>query len=502
MSDAQPAGNPGRDAVSRGRRLFDGAYRQADAFLDHGQSRAFRFLWLFLPEPSVAKELRFQAVLVSRFLSDAGQQALAYGALIAVVRGGGTAFDAALIGAAALLPPALLGLYGGAVADALPKRIALAGIYNLQALLCFAAPSLLGTDLTAMVFLLLAVNALGQISGPSESSVIPFVASPAQLASAVALISFASSLGTAFGTALLAPVLVRAFGVEPVIYTAGVLLLLAATRVFDLSGHGTEPEPEPETPRRLGFLRRRVSVRETLRWLAEQPAVATMIFVTVLAGTAQIVTQTLAPRYVQEVLHVDAADAVYVFAPSAAGLALALLSAPRLIRTRGERTTALLGFCVMTAGLFLLGLVDQLSSIDAVNPLRGLSSLGLDLTQRLRTAALIALPLGFGIALTTASVQTYINRRVPLLQQGRTFALQSVLKNGTAIIPLTCLGAAAGAFGVEAVLLASPLILLALAVALIQLSRHFGGHAPRGRLDVMATYWEEPPLEAPEGQVP
>ena len=45
--------------------------------VDHGQGRAFRFLWFFLPEPSVARDIRFEALLVSRFLSDAGQQALA-----------------------------------------------------------------------------------------------------------------------------------------------------------------------------------------------------------------------------------------------------------------------------------------------------------------------------------------------------------------------------------------------------------------------------------------
>ena len=454
-----------------------------------GQHRAFRLLWFFLPEPSVGRDLRFQAVIVSRFLSDAGQQALAYGALIAVVRDGGTAFDAALVGVAALVPPALLGLYGGVLADALPKRIALAGVYNLQAVLCFAAPGLLGTDLTAMMLLLFAVNTLGQVSGPSESAVLPLVATETQLASAAALVSFASSLGTAFGTALLAPVLVRAFGVTTVIYVAGVLLLLAASRVFDLPGHETEP-PTPQM--RMGFLRRRVSARGTIEWLARQPAVATMVVVVVLAGTAQIVLQTLAPRYVQSVLGADPADAVYVFAPSAVGLALALLATPYLIRTRGERMTALWGFVLVSSALFCLGLVDQLTSIDAVNPLRLLSLLGLDLSERLRAAAVLAFPLGFGLALTTTSVQTYINRRVPLSNQGRTFALQSALKNGTSIIPLVTLGAAAGEFGVEAVLLASPLLLLALAYGLIRLSQHFGGHAPRGSLGVMATFWEEP----------
>ena len=111
--DQSPAAGRAGDLIRRGQGLFGRAYRGADDFLDRGQSRAFRLLWFFLPEPSIVGELRFQALLVSRFLSDAGQQALAYGALIAIVRGGGSAFDAALLGVSALIPPTLLGLYGG-----------------------------------------------------------------------------------------------------------------------------------------------------------------------------------------------------------------------------------------------------------------------------------------------------------------------------------------------------------------------------------------------------
>ncbi len=488
MSDApHPSEPPG--PLDRGRRLVGGAYRRADEALDFGQRHVFRFLWFFLPDTSIARQPRFQQVMASRFLSDSGQQALFYGALIAVVRGGGSTLDAALVGVASLVPPALLGLYGGAVADALPKRLALALAYTLQALLCFLTPALLGTSLAAMIFLLFAVTTLGQVSGPTESSVLPLIATDEQLASAAVLISLANTLGTAFGTALLAPVLVRAFGVEPVMYLAGTLLLLAASRVIDLSTGDKRAEKAPT----LGVLRQNPRVRETIQWLANQPAVATMVVVAVLAGTAQIVLQTLAPRYVQSVLLVDAADAVYVFAPSALGLGIALFVGPRLIRARGERASALLGFVLITAALFFLGLVPQITGvIDPVNPIHLLSLAGLDLAERLRTASILALPLGFGVALTTVSVQTYINRRVPLSHQGRAFALQSSLKHGTAIVPLTTLGAAAAVFGVEPVLIASPFLLLGLAYGLIQLSRHFGGHAPRIGLDVLASFWEEP----------
>ena len=52
-----------------------------------------------------------------------------------------------------------------------------------------------------------------------------------------------------------------------------------------------------------------------------------MILLAVLAGTVNVVLQTLAPRYVEEVLRTDAADTAYVFAPSAAGIVIGLIAA-------------------------------------------------------------------------------------------------------------------------------------------------------------------------------
>jgi len=466
--------------------MLSGAGRRADRFLDRAEARVFRLFWLFLPEPAIARNLRFQHLLASRFLSDAGQQSLAFGALVSVTRSGSSSFEVALVGVAGLLPPAILGLYGGAVADALPKRVALAGVYSLQALLCFLVPIVFGTELVHVLLLLLAVNSLGQVSGPTESAVLPLVASKEELASAASLINLSSAAGTAFGTALLAPVLVRAVGVEPVLYLAGVLLLLAASRVFDLPLRGGPKRAK------VSYSLPHVSVRAAMQWLAAHPAVATMIVVAVVSGTANVMLQTLAPRYVQSVLDVDPADAAYVFAPSSIGLVLALVSAPSLMKIRGERLAALGGFLLTAIALFLLGVIGGVSVVvDPINPLRVVGLVGIDLGERLRTAGFIAMPLAFGVSLTATSVQTYINRRVPVAFQGRTFAMQSWLKNGSAIIPLLLAGAAATQFGVEDVLLVSPLILLAVAYTLIFTSIRLAGLAPPSRLQVLESFWEE-----------
>ena len=222
--DAKAAG-AGEARVPRvRRRRLRSRERSVGDFVSGGEQHVFRFLWLFLPEPSIARSRRFQYLLASTFLSDGARDALKYGALVAVTRSSGSTIDASLVGVAALVPPTLLGLYGGAVADALPKRIALAIIYAAQAAMCFIIPEFLGTDLGAVLALIFAINVLGQVSGPDEQSIAPLVASDAQLASATSMLSLASNLGVFFATALLAPILLRIFGVRAVFSISGIML--------------------------------------------------------------------------------------------------------------------------------------------------------------------------------------------------------------------------------------------------------------------------------------
>ncbi len=458
--------------------------RRGNAIGDRGETRVFRLFWVFLSEASIGRTPRFQHLMVSRFFSDAAQESLTYGALVAVVQRGGSAAEVALVGVARLLPPALFGLYGGAVADATLKRVALGLGYALQALLCFVVPAFFGTGLLEVMFLLFAVHTLGQLSGPAESSIVPFVSTEDQFASATSLLHLVSAAGTSFGTALLAPILVSAFGIEPLMYVAGVMLLLASTRVFrvDTTERGKAFKP-----------RHRHSVRLAITWVAGEPAVATMIAAAVVAGTAITVVSMMGPSYVSEVLHQNAANAVYVFAPSAVGLLLAVTLLPAVVTLIGERRGALIGLSLVAASLIALGRIDNTTDfLEPINPVRLFDTFGLAVDDRLGATSLVAITLGFGGALTSGCVQTYINRRVPRGYQSRTFAMQSSLRNGAAIAPLLGLGAAASAFGVERVLVVLPFILVASAVGLLQLSGRFAGPGSQSGGGVLSSFWYEP----------
>lgn len=425
-----------------------------------------------MPPGSLVRTWRFQALVVSRFLTDVAMQMLLYGALIATAREGGGALDAAVLGVASLLPGVALGLYGGALADALPKRVALALAYLGMAVACFAVAWGTATGFWSLVVVLFLVRALHQVSQPSEASAVPMVADAAELASANSVMSLASSVGEVTGKAALAPLLVRTAGVRAVVAVAGVIFLIAATRVFDLvfDHERREPAPRPEDADPKLAVKAR-PVRDALAWLGESRDVLWMLLLAAVASTVGVVLGILGPEYTRTVLDVDPANALYVFMPAALGLVMALAVAPPLIRRFGERAVATAGFFCTCTAIGGFGLVDGLATV--LGPLIAVEPAGLN--DRVLVAGLLSVPLGAGTTLAAAAAQTYVGRYVPPEIHGRAFAILGTLKDGLAVVPLLAFGYAAGQVGIRAVLVSAPIALFALAVAVAWLSARFSG---------------------------
>jgi MFS family permease len=400
---------------------------------------------------------------------------------------GGSVFDSSMLGAVALLPSAILGLHGGAIADSFPRRRTLIAIYILQALLCVFVPLYWGTAFWALAFLIWAINLLGQVSGPSEQAMTPLVARDRQTASANACLSLSSNLGAGITTAIVAPALVILLGLHALFFVAGAMLLAAAFRVSRIT-----PIAHTQTERSTSS----ASVRSALRWLAGQPGVVLVGTFAIVAGVGSVVLQALAAKYVAEVLKLNAAATIYVFAPMFVGLLFALATTPFLIRWIGERRCALIGLVIVSTTLGLFGLVSHGLNpiVEPINPLHVLSVAGLDVGANVRTAALLALPLGAGVALTGISSQTYVNRNVPAELQGRVFAILTTTKNALAMVLLFTLGIIASGVGVSVVLLLSPVFLYALYAALRDLAQYFERRqSPRiGALGAAANMSEPP----------
>ncbi|MEX1022616.1 MAG: MFS transporter [Dehalococcoidia bacterium] len=453
------------------------AFRRLDDAVSRGQDRLFRILWFAVPPGSVARNPDFQALLASRFFADLALQALYYAALIASARASDSALEAAAIGVAFLLPGVILGPWGGAVADAIPKRVALVGAYLTMGFLALIVPTTTGTGFIAMLAVLFLVRILHQVSQPAEAAAAPLVASHAELASANSFLSLASSAGEVSGKALIAPAIVRFWGLGTVTVVAGLMFMFSALRVVKF-----RPTSEAERP----FDRRaltqgrvhRLGIMEAIRWLLDEPGAFWMLLLAAMASTINVVLGTLGPQYVKQVLDVDPTYTFYVFAPASLGVVGGLLLAPLSIRVAGERTVAVAGFTVVAVAMSALGQVDLVAQWFGWVLVLDIPRVPHDVEM----AAAISLLVGAGITLAAAATQTYIGKFVPVAIHGRVFALLGTLKDGLAIPQLLLLGAFASAVGVAAVVTLAPLALLLVAYGVARASTAWHGRRPRSRL--------------------
>jgi MFS family permease len=466
-------------------------WRRFDRFIGRREADVFATLGHFLPDASVARSRRLQHLLFGKVLSDMARDAAKYAAVVAVVVSTTSAFESSLVTVGMLLPAAMVGLYAGEVADSVAKRTAIAAAYGTSGMACFIIPTLFGTSVAPMIGLVFAVTALSQLASPAENSVLPLVASDRQLATATSMLGLASSIGTALGTAILAPFLLRLTNARIVFYAAGVLLLLATSRVLHI--HSKRDVGSPSAT----WIPTRASCGSALTWLGAHRAVATMVGVSVLAGALNIIMAALAPIYVLDVLKSDPTNAVFVMGPSGVAMTLAILLAPWCIGLLGERLTAALGFGLAVVSLMALGLVqsDVGLLLDPINPVRAAGMVGLNLSQELRTATMLGVPLGLGVGLTDNSVKTYISRRVPLGYQGRVFAARNTFESAFAILPLLMLSGLASLIGVGAILILAPLALYLGVLLLLDVSRRCGVDMGDAKTLVTQTFWEEPGKE-------
>jgi hypothetical protein len=452
--------------------------------------RVFRLFFFFLPETSLIRRFRFQLIVISKFLSEIGQEAVFYGALVTVAIDG-DALQASVLGAARVLPGATLGLVGGAVGDALPRRVGLGVGYMVQAAICIGIPLIFGTDFVALVLLVLGVNSLNQFVGPSEKAVIPLVTKKEEITSAASILSLTDGIATGVGTAVMAPFVLVTFGADVLFYVCGGFLIFAAVRIFAL------PIRKSVTVRdalsRLDLTELDLSFTNAFRWLSGWPAVVTIMMVGVVVTVLQTIGKTLGPSYVGDVLGEDPANSVYIFAPAGLGALVALVAAPWLNGRIGERRSAAVGVLIMSLSLLALAFVDVLAPVfGPISPMNIVRIFTLDPSNELMVASFLTIFTGFAVSLSAISVQTYINKRVPMIQQGRVFGLQSVLANAAALIPLLLIGVFADLASIELVLIIAPLIVLVGAYGLLVLATRLAqGETPSGR-DVLESFWEQP----------
>jgi MFS family permease len=409
-----------------------------------------------------------RALLGARFVASLGISTLAYGAMVFLATVGASQLAISLIGSTRYVAALLFGIGGGALVEAMSKRTAIVTAYAMQAAACFVVPTVWGTSIPSLVFLVLLVAMLGQIASPAIQATTALVSTAAQVAVVAAIISVAQGVGSALGTAFLAPILINVADIRTIIYVTGVVLAIGAIRARWL--------PREENATRLTAAVRSVawrstipSLRRTAEWLQANRKVGAMILVGSMVLGLFDGLNTIMPVYVRDVLGSNPTNTVFILAPGGIGFAVGTALGPWLMDRRGERALGVMALAVLSLGFILFGLVDLIAPLLApFSPLRLLGLVGVSTTPQMQAAGLISIFTALGSTGAAAAVQTYINRYVLLARQPSTFGMQAVLDNAVALFAVLAFGAIATVLGPRIVFVIAPPLIVAVVVWLIR----------------------------------
>ncbi|MDH5225202.1 MAG: MFS transporter [Actinomycetota bacterium] len=415
----------------------------------------------------VVRERDVRILAISRFMAKTGISVLAYGTMVYLARGGASQFQLSLANGATFLAALLFGFQGGQIADTVPKRVALGAGFGVQAALCVLTPTLFGTGIGELLLLIFVASALAQVVAPGLKAAVAVVSTPAQLATAGALVSVIGSIGSAIGSAFIAPILIKTTGIEVVLYVSGGLFAIGAVRVLALPEE-RGPQDIRAAMRDVDWKPRALSLTETARWVVGNREVGSMILIGAIVVALYQGFNTLLPVFVRDVLQEDPANTVYIFAPAGLGFLAGALYSPRLMHWFGERRVAVVSLGCMAGGMMLFGILDTVAPVFAVlSPLRLLELFGITVSTKTLAAGVIAIPTNFGSTAAGAAIQTFINRRVPVEQQGAIFGVEQVQTNALCLAAVMLLGAVSTFTGPRFVYLVAPVIVIALIVWLV-----------------------------------
>ncbi len=423
-------------------------------------------------KPNFRAALKLPGVSIlaaSRAASKLATAIVSYGAMVYLAIQGASQLQVSLVSASSYAAALAFGIQGGSLSDSMSKRLALVAGYVAQALLCFLVPVFWGTDVAALMFIMFFASALNQVISPSIKSAVALVATPGQLATVSATVTMAGSIASAIGSSVFAPLLIKYSSMRVILIIAGFIYLIGAMRTLRL----------PAREKTMGFTQmvrtvewkpQALSLRWTANWIVEHRAVATMILSGAIVVGLFEAFNTLIPIYIRDVLDANPANAVHIFALAGIGFAIATVASPKLIDWFGERKLAIASLVMVTASMFMFGTIEATAEYLApYSPMVVAEWVsGIDINDKILAASLIAVPANFGSTAAGATVQVYINRRVPLVRQGATFGLQEVLENALTLFAVMVLGVIANIVGAQFVFIFAPVVMYGVVIWLIR----------------------------------
>lgn len=410
-------------------------------------------------ERSLFENESYRKLWLAKLLSHTPVNAVVYTMLILVVRATGKSFASSLFVVAYIAPTALLGTISGVYADRLPKGLVLAATNALRAALCVLLA--VSADNVLIIYVIAVLFAVGsQFSGPAEGAALPAIVEPADLTAANSLNNLGSLLSQVAGLMILPAVFLKTVGAAPLALVCAGMFAAAALQFLTIDRLGGAiselPTSIEETRERFAEAWHRLTL-DSISYIS--------VVIVVLANTTGLVIATLLPRYAASVLGVNAENIVFVAAPAAIGIWLAM----RLARNLSGRVSP--WWSVGGSFGFMIGMVMLLAfvgpfgdGLEALNPL-GIFDPGPfgQTTARIMISSVLGAALAFAFTFVNIVGRSIVNERIPREMQGRVLAAQNVLTNLASIPPILLTGLLADAAGVSPVFFLIAIVCAALA---------------------------------------
>jgi MFS family permease len=336
----------------------------------------------------------------------------------------GDPFLLGLVAAMQFLPVMVLGLFGGLIADALPKRPTLIVTQIVQMILAFVLFGLTATgrvEVWQIIILALLLGVTNAVDMPTRQSFVVEMVGRSDVANAVALNSAVFNTARIVGPAV-AGLTIGAFDISIAFLINGLSFLAV------IVAYGMMRDEELASP---PVLSRPHSVREVGRTLAEGIRYVRrtdlVLLATVIVGLVSLFGMNfgvIIPALARDVLHTGPTGYGFLMAASGIGSLVAALS----IAFSGRSTPA-----VIAGGALLLGVAEIAAAWIHVFPL-----------------ALVAMALvGFGAIGMAATANTVIQLAVPNELRGRVMSVYTTVFVGSSPLGGLLMGWIASRFGVE-----------------------------------------------------
>jgi len=351
-----------------------------------------------------------------------------------------------VVAAAQFTPVLIFGLFGGVLADVLPKRQALIGTQGALMVLALLQALLVAVGVMSIPLLILLAVALGSVNAvdmPIRQSFFSEMVPREEVGRAVAfnsaMFNGARVIGPAIGGVLISVIgTAGCFAVNGASFLATLLALLMMREVE------LHPAPRGVRPRSIAAVA--TSLTEGLRYVQQTPIVALCVFVIGVISGVAMNFNVIIPPLARVVLQIGAAGLGGLMAAVGLGslvgaLTVAALREPwrKMIVIGG----ALLGAFSVAAG------VAAASELSAALPLTGLALFGA----------------GFGAISMAATANASIQTTTPAPLRGRVMSVYTTVFAGSTPIGGLATGAAVSLLGASGA--------LALAGALAVLSAGF-----------------------------